>query len=191
MCIREAEGLVIAAVADGAGGLSGGAAAADLLISAVAELQAPATMLVPRMLEQLLVRADSRILRTRGAGETTAVVVVASDGRVFGASVGDSEAWLIAGADVQVLTARQLRKPLLGSGAAVPTSFGPVPFRGRLVLGSDGLFKYSSRPALLERAAHSAVGIAASDLAELVRLSSGALQDDVAVVVLDAERFST
>jgi len=44
----------------------------------------------------------------------------------------------IVGASVGDLTEHQYRKPLLGSGAAIPINLD-----GTLILGSDGLFKYA------------------------------------------------
>lgn len=72
-----------------------------------------------------------------------------------------------------------------GSGHAVPAAFSFEPSEGLLLVASDGLWKYTSiekigaeiqaadRSRLLER------------LAGLVRLRSGALQDDVALVAVE------
>ncbi len=51
------------------------------------------------------------------AGEAAAVVALVTKGMIVGASVGDSEAWLLARGGVVRLTSNQRRKPLLGSGA--------------------------------------------------------------------------
>ena len=61
----------------------------------------------------------------RSGGQTTGVVAfVRSDGSISGASVGDSVAWLISPAgELTDLTAYQRRKPLLGSGEALPVVF--------------------------------------------------------------------
>ena len=57
-------------------------------------------------------------------GESTVVVVDVRADSICGASVGDSQAWIVNGADITDLTARQHRKPLLGSGEAEPVGFG-------------------------------------------------------------------
>jgi len=77
-------------------------------------------------------------------GQCTAVVVEISEGRVFGASVGDSGAWMLPGKAIVDLTENQNRKPLLGSDEASPMGFGPIEISGRLLIASDGLFKYAT-----------------------------------------------
>jgi len=55
---------------------------------------------------------------------------------------------------------------------------------GRLVLGSDGLFKYATAERICVLAMQGSVAEAAEALANCVPLASGGLQDDVAVVVV-------
>jgi serine/threonine protein phosphatase PrpC len=129
---------------------------------------------------ELLGRLDREL---EGVGETTAVVAVATRDQVFGASVGDSEAWMV-GSGVVVLTQGQQRKPLLGSEAAVPVGFGPTVRKGRLVIGTDGLFKYVSSERIRELASSGNPHGMAEALVDAARLPSRALQDDVAVVVV-------
>jgi serine/threonine protein phosphatase PrpC len=174
------------AIADGAGGLSGGAEAADLAIASVRALAERMQTVGPVDLLAALDRADRAIAQSATAGESTLVVVEVRDGRVVGASVGDSEAWVVAGTTVTDLTKAQIRKPLLGSGSAVPTPFGPLACDGRLVIGSDGLFKFCPYTLLVEKLTHSPLNESAAELAESVKLPSGGLQDDVAVIVLGA-----
>jgi serine/threonine protein phosphatase PrpC len=170
-------------IADGAGGVSGGAEAADLVVSAARTLDQQLQSIEPDDLVQFLEQLDIKISRTDSAGESTALIAVVRDARVLGASVGDSEAWLLSGGSVIDLTSVQVRKPLIGSGEARPTSFGPFSLGGRLVLGSDGLFKYCPRAKLLETTLTAPIESAADDLAALVKLPSGDLFDDVAVIV--------
>ena len=117
-------------------------------------------------------------------GESTGLVVVVSDGMVFGASVGDSEALLHDDRVFTDLTANQIRKPLLGSGSAIPVSFGPVPFAGMLVAGTDGLFKYCVRKAMAEVLSDPGRERVVWRLVSAVRLPSGDLRDDVGIVVI-------
>jgi serine/threonine protein phosphatase PrpC len=111
---------------------------------------------------------------------------------ICGASVGDSEAWLILAQGCHALTARQRRKPMLGTGAAVPVSFCMPWAEGTLLLGSDGLFKYALADTIGEVARGGTPGAACDALVDLVRLPSGKLQDDIAVVVcrLSAGNFA-
>jgi len=66
---------------------------------------------------------DKEIEADAFAGETTAVVAMVSPQEIVGASVGDSEAWVIGSQGYQRLTQGQMRKPVLGSGAAMPVAF--------------------------------------------------------------------
>ncbi len=167
---------IVAVVADGAGGTGGGAEAARGVIEAVRHLgwQRESERWV-----ELLGRLDSSL----SPGQTTAVIVAVSATGLGGASVGDSEAWWWDGPAEQALTQAQRRKPLLGSGSAVPVGFVLEARRaGQLVLGSDGLWKYVRWERLAEALRHPPRE-AAHHLVESVRYPSGALPDDVSVIV--------
>jgi hypothetical protein len=110
-------------------------------------------------------------------------VVVVEAGRVFGASVGDSSAWLLAAAGVTDLTQYQKSKPLLGSGNATPIGFGPLPCVGRVLVASDGLFKYVPYDRIRNLASTLPLADVPATLVAAARLRSGTLQDDVAVIV--------
>lgn len=73
---------------------------------------------------RLLEEADTTCVAASG-GQTTAVIGVATPGRIVGASVGDSGAILFRGPPVD-LAAEQARKPLLGSGHARARGFAAV-----------------------------------------------------------------
>jgi serine/threonine protein phosphatase PrpC len=171
----------LVAVADGAGGTGGGAAAADRLIAGLSKLAAQAAT---TDWWQALLSLDEELSDRRG-GETTGVVAFLAGDRVIGASVGDSAAWLISpAAELTDLTARQRRKPLIGSGEALPVEFEAEWRGGRLLLASDGLTKYAPPEQICSLAMKGAVVDALDALANCVRLPSGGLQDDVAVVLL-------
>jgi serine/threonine protein phosphatase PrpC len=176
-------------VADGAGGLAGGARAAERLVALVQEA-AGATGFAARRPEawaEVLARADLAVEADPAAGETTAVAV---------AVAGDSLGWReLRGlrhlgrpteGGVDDLTAQQRRKPRLGSGGARPISFTRPGLTGTLLVATDGLFNY----ALPENIAAAAIGedldAAARALVQLVRLAGGGLQDDVGVVLVRA-----
>lgn len=172
----------IVVLADGAGGTSGGDVAADAVMNAARLLFHESHLDAA----EFLVEVDRRLA---SLGETTAILAVLEDGVIRGASVGDSEAWLLNGlgpsaADkVLQLTERQTRKPLVGSGKAVPVRFGPVPFVGRLLVGSDGLFDYVRHVRIAEIVEGSPLDAVADALVAAARLASGGLQDDLAVIV--------
>ena len=130
----------IAVVADGAGGLAGGARAAELLVELVRE-GAALPAFDPRRPDvwiDLLARADLHVDADRDAGETTGVVLAVAEGLVVGASCGDSGAWIIqTDGSIEDLTARQHRKLRLGSGRARPVTFSRS--RGRSGRGAARL----------------------------------------------------
>ena len=140
---------------------------------------------VPRSDAMLLTAVDREIARGPAPGWTTAVVVEIRDGRVHGASVGDSAAFLVAGETPRELTAGQWRKPLVGSGEAHPVAFGPTRFEGRLLVATDGLAKALPPDRLARLAAAGAPATAIAALLDAARLRSGALQDDVAIVLVE------
>jgi len=180
----EVAGGYVVALADGAGGTGNGALAAELLIAFVTRRAASARSI--DWFDALCAFDDELAMQGRG-GETTAVVAFVDAERVRGASVGDSSAWLIdsAGA-VADLTASQRRKPLLGSGEALPVEFAAELGSRRLLVGSDGLFKYAPAERIAALVMAGPVDAAARAVAATVRLPSGALADDVAVVVASA-----
>ena len=176
--IELADRLVIV-LADGAGGTARGAVAAERVIAAARAEAASATEW-GGVIETI--DRDPAL----GGGQATAVIATLDERGVRGASVGDSAAWLVRGGAITELTAAQVRKPLVGSGA-VATPFGCGPLAGAtLLVGSDGLFHYAPRADLARLASLDDVDEAARALVERVRLPGGGLADDVSVVVCRA-----
>jgi serine/threonine protein phosphatase PrpC len=131
----------------------------------------------------LIQKIDQAIAKDKVAGETTCVIAVVNLDEIFGASVGDSGAWLIDESGYLNLTQRQVRKPLAGSGSAGPVSFCHKPTNGRhLLLATDGLLKYSSPERITAICRQGSTDEAAKQLIELVRYASGSLPDDVTVI---------
>jgi serine/threonine protein phosphatase PrpC len=117
-------------------------------------------------------------------GESTAVLAVVSNGVIQGASVGDSVALLVGTRELHDLTGAQPRKPLLGSGEAVPVEFG-AELRGRtLILATDGLHKYWRRGDAHRALTAGDAAVSLRLLVESVRLPGGSLQDDVGIVLI-------
>ncbi|MBL8623485.1 MAG: hypothetical protein JNK64_19415 [Myxococcales bacterium] len=175
--VARGDGVVLA-LADGAGGTGGGARAADAVIAGL--IAAP----TPSSWTDALAALDAALPRL-GPGQATAVVVEVTAAGLRGASVGDSGAWLV-GDDLVDLTADQRRKPLLGAGAT-PVAFTAGPLADRtLVLASDGLWKYARPADVADAARHPDLAAAAAALLALVRLPSGGLPDDVALVLARA-----
>lgn len=162
-------------VADGAGGTGGGAEAAEAAIAAVG------TSAIGDA--QGWVQSLGRVDREIKLGETTAVVCSVIGDVIVGASVGDSGAWRIEGGAIDDLTDAQRRKPLLGSGRAVAVPFTARLGAGTLLLASDGLLKYASAERIAACVGGADLDAVARELVDLVRLRSGALPDDVAVLL--------
>ena len=170
-------------VADGAGGVSGGAAAAEAVCKAVADWcrQGKAAAW-----PEWLAHIDREMASSKSCGLAAAVIIeIKNDGKIAGASVGDCEAWLFAnGAAPRSLTAGQVRKPLLGEGAAVPVGFDGSVAGGTLLAATDGLWKYLDRARIAKATEIRPLEAAAEALVNGARLRSGALQDDVAVAIV-------
>lgn len=169
---------------DGAGGTGGGKEASSFLINLCkTHFTLDSNLLHPSTWENFLLEADQRITNDVFSGETTAIVFVLKDNIICGASVGDSESCLIA-ETCQLLTAHQFRKPLLGSGMAIPVQIQPVPMQGTLIIASDGLFRYTTYSHICDVVVQDApLSEVADSLVKNVRLPSGELQDDVSIIL--------
>ncbi len=174
---------MLAVVADGAGGTGGAAAAAAMACSMAAQRLRTQGTSTPEDWARRLYEVDQAVVRT--GGQCTAVVVEISEGRIIGASVGDSGAWMLTGKAIIDLTENQHRKPLLGSDEAMPTGFGPIELSGRLLIATDGLFKYATESEIAKHAMGVPVNEAVGRLVAGLRLRSGALQDDVGIILIE------
>jgi serine/threonine protein phosphatase PrpC len=172
----------IVALSDGAGGISGGSQAAEAFIRMVAEQGT--SLKNGSDCRNLLQTADQLISNEPAAGEATGIVLIAGPTHIFGASVGDSEAWLFSSFAKHHLTEKQRRKPLLGSGAAISNAFSFNPAEAMLLVASDGLWKYTSIEKITAEIQSNDPSTLPERLVNLVRLRSGALQDDVALAVV-------
>jgi len=95
---------------------------------------------------------------------------------------------MLTGKAIIDLTENQHCKPLLGSDEALPVGFGPIELSGRLLIATDGLFKYAAKSDIAQRAMGPSVHEAVERLIAGVRLRSGALQDDVGIILVDATK---
>jgi hypothetical protein len=175
---------VVLVIADGAGNSRRGVEAAQAVIRAVqSAVVGRADLMRPEAWSQVLEQCDHGLASAAHGGETTAVVACVTEGRVIGASVGDSELWLICNDSHTSVTRHQRRKPLLGSGESTPVFFD-VPWpQGTLLAGSDGLFSYADPRRIRAVASGPDLAASARELAALPRLASGGLPDDVGLVL--------
>lgn len=169
-------------LADGAGGRSGGAEAAEFVIRQARQTLHSAD-LSPNGLSGYLKSIDRQMVAEGNIGETTCVLTVLSQNSIIGASVGDSGAWCVSLSGLDDLTNRQCRKPFLGTGGANPIGFARDALKGTLLIASDGLLKYTSSERIASVALAADLESAAQNLVGLVRYASGALPDDVSVLL--------
>src|SRR5262245_847814 len=168
---------VVIVVADGAGGVGAGDQAAE---SVIREVAAAASLEHDQdKWRQILRQTDFRV----GMGESTCVVAACSERGFVGATVGDSQAWLLSDGNLLDLTHNRVRKPLLGSGEANPQGFSHPMSQGVLIVATDGFCNYVRCEVLLKELLRQDFVVLARRLAEMVRLPSGELWDDVAIVV--------
>ncbi|MBL8677732.1 MAG: protein phosphatase 2C domain-containing protein [Myxococcales bacterium] len=180
---RREDGVVLA-LADGAGNDERGGALArwivdELVARATAAKNLPSADTLAKWCEELDVEWFGR----EAAGESTVVVASVDGARVWGASAGDSGAWLVHSGSYVELTGEQRRRPLVGQGRATVMAFGPVQFQGVLMLATDGLLKYAPEQKIQHLATDANVSVAAAKLVDVARTASGGLHDDVAVIV--------
>jgi len=166
------------AVADGASGLAGGAAAADHVISTAAKVSD---------WFGLLARADDVITEDLEAGEAAAVIAWVSEQRVAGCGIGDCAAWLVTESDVEDLTASGDMGARLGSGRFVLASFDRPHADATLLLMTDGLWKQVPRREIVAILKRRDLESAAEGLVRAARLPSGGLQDDIAFILCRQE----
>lgn len=180
--VRRFHDRTIFVVADGAGGISGGAIAAETVCNAVLEQN-------PRGgadWSEWLTKIDRAMTGSKSSGVAAVIVgEIGNDGSITGASVGDCEAWIFGNGTATNLTSGQARKPLLGEGSATPVGFEGRINGGTLVVATDGLWKYMDRSQIVAAAKIRPLEKSADALMEGVRLKNGSLQDDVALLVAE------
>lgn len=159
-------------VCDGAGGIPGGARAADLACAALLRG-------APEDPAALLSRVDLALEADPFAGECTAVVAWASPEGAWGASCGDSAAFV----DGVEVTRGQHRKRRLGSGRARPVSFRQS--GRRLLVCTDGLSGVVRGEALASALAARRLSGSCQALVDAARMPGGELVDDLALVLVD------
>ena len=184
--VEKVDGRTLIVVADGAGGTGNGSVAADMACSLVAAAFRRRAMSTDSWIAELSA-IDRSLLQAGHGGQTTIVAVEIEGGEIRGASVGDSGCWALDSLGFVDLTGAQNRKPLLGTGEAMPTSIGPTAAPPRLLVATDGLLKYCQRADIDRIAITGTLQGAVEALISKVRLRSGKFQDDVAIALCDFE----
>jgi PPM family protein phosphatase len=175
-------GLVLI-VADGVGGQPGGGPAAEYTVQRVRDAVPALDIADPIAWHGLVKAIGDELWEISETGQTTLVVIAVTPKKLVGISVGDSEGWLIQRGGYFDMTGGQRRKPYLGSMAdPVPFSL-PRPRNGTILIATDGLFKYAPVEPIIDTALLPDIEEAATRLADLARLPTGKLPDDIAIVL--------
>lgn len=172
------------AVADGAGGIPGGRAASRLVVdSLTVHLQQDLSILQSASAWcQFLGDLDVKSRDLPDIGESTAVTGAVINGRLVGAHVGDSEAWVFQGSAFKKITSRPSSR--LGTGLAVPRPLDMDLGSDVLIVGTDGLFRHL-RPDQIQRVIKdSAPATVCASLCVLARHGRSQIYDDISVVAL-------
>ena len=168
-------------LADGAGGTTGGAEAADLLITTLAKPLPP----VPVALCDALLEADTALDTDRFSGTAACALLCFDNKTLAGAVVGDVDVFRISGDSIESLVEHRDVKSTLGRNECWPASFEMHRATMRVLLCSDGLWKYIKRKNIVRAASIADLDTAADALVNETRLPNGTLQDDVSVVLLE------
>jgi PPM family protein phosphatase len=184
------EGFFVA-LADGQGGRAGGQRAAQIACETAISraVTQPAAVLRKRFAwVDSLTRADAAVAADASAGFCTLVGLHVTYDRVIGASCGDSAAIVACSATNRVLTERQTKNPPVGNGDATFVPFEmELVAPWRLMVLSDGAWKYASWDRVWDCARLSGEALIA-ELQDAARLkTTGAFQDDFTVVLLESE----
>jgi PPM family protein phosphatase len=169
----------IIAVADGVGGIAGGTLAAETFIYTLR--RAVEHLTDADACRQLLHQIDRVLAGKSGGGQTTGIVGVIEPGKLFGASCGDSEARLFTSGGRVLTSLTESTKRFLGSGEALVNEFTAA-MKDTLVVATDGLWKYAKSAEIAAIVSTADPERLAAALANLPRLRSGNLPDDIAIV---------
>ncbi len=184
--LRDGDDRISILVADGATGAGFGDIASSALKSYFDSAFDP--KLTARQIKSFLIDADS-VVRAACSGaadgaDTTGIVLTIGDGKIEGASAGDSQAF-IYGASTHELTANQRRRPRIGNGGYAQDFTSLIAPGDVLVIATDGLWNRISS----EEVGRICLDTAGADqtVAKLLnrsRTSDGKLDDDVTIVCI-------
>lgn len=181
---------LICVLADGQGGQVGGAAAAETAVVAALEatLEFPIkSLLRPNTWEKIGQAADAAVAARPEAGYCALVACLVTARVVCGVSCGDSAAVLYQDGD-NVLTRRQHKNPPVGSGGAPFTPFeAKLGVGAKVLLVSDGVWRYAGWETLTVRAAEVGGEELIAALRAEVLERNRALPDDFSVVVVEVK----
>jgi hypothetical protein len=189
-CHPQNREIYVGAVADGQGGRAGGRQAAKLACQKFRECSSTVSgdrLLAPDVWEDILAKVDRAVADDSAAGFTTFVALAVGNGRLVGASNGDSAAvLLIADKPGLVLTSHQHKNPPVGSGAVAFVTFAAKLTPPWTILAlTDGVWKYTGWEHILSLNPHTPPQQVCQSLLDRARLAkTGRLQDDFTLILL-------
>lgn len=179
-------GKLVVLVADGATGFGYGHLAAKALADHLGTAFNPD--FTSREIKSFLIEADAAVRSACAAeaegADTTGIVFTLSDGKIEGASVGDSQAFVFNSSALE-LTASQRQRPRIGNGG-YPQDFSATVSPGDiLVAATDGLWN-CVEPSEVERICFSSRSPEemVSNLLARSKTSDGRYDDDVSIVCI-------
>lgn len=183
------DSLQIVALADGQGGRSGGAKAAQTAVKSAVSLALSASVAQvqsERFWAQLLFDVDQSVCDEPDAGFTTFVGVAVTVTKIIGVSSGDSQALLLTpDGSVELLTSKQKKNPPVGSAVCHPVTFmSPFPAEAKLVVMSDGVYKFVSQETICSTILKQKPRDAIQTILEAAIGKSGTLYDDFSMIIL-------
>ena len=177
-------------IADGQGGRTGGAAAAQLACRIVSEMTGES---VRPPWNDITSKADAAVAADTVAGFTTLVALTVDESSglqtVSRASSGDSAALAVSGTgELKELTSHQFKNPPIGSSEANFIPFELELVRPWKVLAmTDGVWKYAGWERIRAAASRLSGEALIAELQVSARLRSGEFADDFTVVLLESE----
>jgi len=151
-------------LADGSGGVAGGEEAANFITSNLSKKVFPQMAVV--LMDEML-GIDSELIQHPAMGESTAILITISGVQFTG--VAES-------------------KPALGSTGCFPAVFQGDLESSRLLVCSDGLWKYLKKSEIEAALENVSIEVSADELLQKVKLPNGELQDDISFVIAGKER---
>ncbi len=184
--VRTGDDSLLALLADGAGGTSGGRESATWALDEL-ERRLKSVRIgrepLRHVMSELAVEAQER-----SAGQTTLIVVQLTGTRLVGASIGDSEVRLFDPTSCQTLTDGQQRKPPEAASPRIHSFEAELQFNALLVIASDGLWRFAHEPLPAVDTVRGSLPSIATALIDAARLPNGQLQDDVSLIAIRVAR---
>ena len=144
-------------------------------------------MAVPSTWLAILARADAAVAADVEAGFTTLIGFCLDGEKVVGASCGDSAVLALGrGVSPCAVTAKQVKNPPVGSGAAFFTPFVAALTKPWIVLAmSDGVWKYVGWDRVVKAATEGGQGLVEKLQAGARLPGSGLFPDDFTIVLFE------